>query len=61
MQDLGSIMDTNVDNADELEQLHDIRNDYDDLAYARDLDRPEDEEPAVPATESGAAAPREEE
>jgi hypothetical protein len=39
MQDLGSIMDMNVDTADELELLHDSRNGYDDLAYARDLDR----------------------
>ncbi len=38
-EDLGSIMDMNLDNADELERLHDFRNGYDDLAYARDLDQ----------------------
>ena len=52
MQDMGSIMDMNMDNEVELEMLQDLRSGYEDLQYARELELAEDtaEDSAMPAS-----------
>ena len=51
MRDMGSIMDINMDNEDELEMLQDLRSGYEDLQYARELEVAEDSAAPAPAAE----------
>ena len=50
LRDMGSIMDINMDNEDELEMLQDLRSGYEDIQYARELELAEDS--AAPAPEA---------
>jgi hypothetical protein len=57
MQDIGSIMDINPEIDDEMELLRDLRNGYEDLQYARELEETREEPDAAPVVEGEEQAP----
>ncbi len=48
---MGSVMDINMDNEDELEMLQDPRSCYEDIQYARELELAGDSAAPAPAAE----------